>query len=146
MYVQVSYPNTGGTDYTRCTSCGKTFQIADSRYYIHGMILCSTCYLANYSHNTYTYGNDPNCYGYVTPKGWECPRCHKIWSPTTPACYACNGTKSPPMPVNFYDLAPAKICEMFGWDLDNILGAVYKEVHDNPHTGKPEDKEKNNNG
>lgn len=32
---------------------------------------------------------DPN---YVTfmPQGWECPRCHRVYSPSQPFCLYCN--------------------------------------------------------
>ena len=31
-------------------------------------------------------------YGFVQ-QGWECPRCHRIYSPSQPYCLFCNNTK-----------------------------------------------------
>lgn len=27
---------------------------------------------------------------YFTPKGWECPKCGRVYSPTTPMCFYCS--------------------------------------------------------
>ena len=29
-----------------------------------------------------------------TPQGWECPRCHRVYSPTTPMCFTCGGEET----------------------------------------------------
>ena len=30
-------------------------------------------------------------YDFNTPKGWQCPKCGRIYSPTTPMCFYCGG-------------------------------------------------------
>ena len=30
-------------------------------------------------------------YNYV-PQGWQCPICRRVYSPSTPFCYACNSS------------------------------------------------------
>lgn len=30
----------------------------------------------------------------VTPKGWECPKCGRVYSPTTPMCFYCGGEQT----------------------------------------------------
>jgi hypothetical protein len=66
------------------------------------MVVCSLCgqtYYAAAGH-TCTWKN-PNVwqpwqptygdtYRSLPMPGWECPRCHRIYSPTTPECHACN--------------------------------------------------------
>lgn len=27
------------------------------------------------------------------PQGWECPKCHRVYSPATPACFYCGNSK-----------------------------------------------------
>ena len=29
------------------------------------------------------------------PKGWECPKCGRVYSPSTPMCFTCVGTSIP---------------------------------------------------
>ena len=29
---------------------------------------------------------------WMAPQGWQCPCCHKVYSPTTPMCFTCGGT------------------------------------------------------
>lgn len=30
----------------------------------------------------------------VTPKGWECPKCGRVYSPFTPMCWYCGGEQT----------------------------------------------------
>jgi hypothetical protein len=33
----------------------------------------------------------PKGYGYIyAPKGWECPKCGRVYSPSCLECYVCN--------------------------------------------------------
>lgn len=48
---------------------------------------------------------NPN-YDFFAPKGWQCPKCGRIYSPSTPMCWYCDGqtvTNSPTTstPINW---------------------------------------------
>lgn len=32
----------------------------------------------------------------TAPRGWRCPCCNRVYSPTTPMCFTCGGTTNPP--------------------------------------------------
>lgn len=32
--------------------------------------------------------------GFVTPKGWECPKCERIYAPACMECFNCNSKKA----------------------------------------------------
>lgn len=69
----------------------------------------------------------------VTPKGWECPKCGRVYSPSTPMCLYCGGTtitvsagaseKEPP--VVYYNGRPPKAGE--GCMVVNGVGYFHAE-------------------
>ena len=38
---------------------------------------------------------NPN-YEFFAPQGWVCPKCGRVYSPTTSMCQYCGGTNRPP--------------------------------------------------
>lgn len=34
-------------------------------------------------------------YDYFTPRGWVCPKCGRVYSPSTPTCFYCGSNNSP---------------------------------------------------
>lgn len=56
----------------------------------------------------------------VTPKGWECPKCGRVYSPSTPMCLYCGGEQTTTVtsktggngiPTVYYDGRPPKAGE-----------------------------------
>jgi len=47
----------------------------------------------------------------IREKGWECPKCERVWAPKIRACGACN-TYTPREPV----CTPRFTCEEVGWN------------------------------
>ena len=63
-----------------------------------------------------------------TPQGWECPKCHRVYSPTTMMCIACpqytesktsTGTTGPIVPavtttpVGYGTSSASSLCRLF---------------------------------
>jgi hypothetical protein len=60
-----------------CKSCGTGWMVEMPHY------KCAT-YICDYCHSTKTYPSEQ------MPKGWSCPRCNKVYSPSVPSCTDCN--------------------------------------------------------
>lgn len=58
--------------------------------------------------------------------GWECPKCGRVWSPTTYQCWTCNGDGNERMPSSPTDASqnppkPESISTMGGTREEELL-------------------------
>lgn len=89
-----------------------------------------------------TYDSDIYEWSAPTEKGWECPRCHKIWAPWMSSCN-CNresnhaNTTTKPIPLEINDWKKYVTCKMGQDSCITVGGSDYYDSNSKTYKNVP---------